>query len=158
MDKIWHILPHMLALLTDDSLSSSRVQMWVAHFRRQMESLEDNAMVGRPATATTEEDIGRVVHIVLVERRLTIKQIVNAISISREKIWNILHHSLGMAKVFYLLGATSSDTSQKNTILITSEESLTLLEADPAGFSECYDGRVPVPAVGTLPPHLAQRR
>lgn len=64
--------------------------MWAAEFRRK-ESLEDDTMSGGPATVSTEEEenIVRVHPIVMKYGRITMNQIINAISISRETFKNI---------------------------------------------------------------------
>ena len=88
MDKIWHrgvikylqikgltpkdIHTDMAATLRDDAPALSTVQKWTAEFK----SLEDDPRSGRPATATTQENIDRVVHhMVMDDRRLTVNQI-----------------------------------------------------------------------------------
>ena len=115
MDKIWHrgvikylqkkglapkdIHADMVATLGDDTPALSIVQKWTAEFNRSRESLEDDPRSGRPATATTQENIDRVNHMVMDDRRLTVNQIANAVGISRERVENILHNELGMSKV-----------------------------------------------------------
>ena len=115
MDKIWHlgvikylqkkgltpkdIHPDMVATLGDDAQALSNVKKWAAEFKRGRESLEDDPRSGRPVTATTQENIDRVYHMVMDDRRLTVNQIANAVGISRERVENILHNELGMSKV-----------------------------------------------------------
>lgn len=63
------------------------------------QTLEVDPSFGRTATATTEENIGRVHHMLIAYRRLDRTQIANAISISLERVENILHNEHDMTKV-----------------------------------------------------------
>ncbi|CAI9733412.1 Hypothetical predicted protein [Octopus vulgaris] len=154
MDKIWHrgvikylqkkglapkdIHADMVATLGNDAPALSTVQKWAAEFRKGRENLEDDSRSGRPATATTEENIDRVHHMVMDDRQLTINQIANAIRISRERVENILHKELGMLKVSARWVPRLLTSDQKDTRLITSRENLALFEADPADFLERF--------------------
>ena len=115
MDKLWHrsvikylqkkgltpmdIHADMLATMGDDAPALSTVKKWAAEFKRGRESLEDDPRSGRPASASTQENIDRVHHMVMDDRRLTVNQIADAVAISRERVENILHKELGMSKV-----------------------------------------------------------
>lgn len=89
----------MVTVLGDDNPVLSAVKKWVAEFRKWKESLEVNSRFGRPSTATIEENIVRVHHMVIDASRLTRNRIVNAIRMSRERIENIPHNALGITKV-----------------------------------------------------------
>lgn len=118
----------MVAILRDDSPALSTTQKWAAEFRRGRESPEDPS--GCPATANIKENINHN------DRRLTINQIANVISISHERVENILHNELGMTKVSAWWVSCLLILFQKCTKLITSWKILTLLESDPVGFLE----------------------
>ena len=107
MNNIWHrgvikylqkkgLIPKdihtdMVDTLGDDAPALSTVKKWAAEFKRGRESLEDDPRSGRPATATTQENIDRVHHMVMDDRRLSVNQIANTVVISRERVGNILH-------------------------------------------------------------------
>ena len=55
----------IVASFKDDAPALSTVQKWAAEFKRGSESLEDDPRSGRPATATTQENINRVHHMVM---------------------------------------------------------------------------------------------
>ena len=115
MDKIWHrgvirylqkkglttkeIHADMVSTLEDDAPALSTVKKWAAEFKRGRESLEDDPRLGRPSTATTQENIDRIHQMVMNDRRLTISHLANVVRISRERVENILHNELGMSKV-----------------------------------------------------------
>ncbi|KAL7374618.1 hypothetical protein ABVT39_004094 [Epinephelus coioides] len=162
MDKIWlrgvikylqkkefapkDIQADVVATLGDDAPALSTVQKWAAEFKRGRESLEDDPRSRCPATATTQENIANVHHMVMGDRRLTVNQIANAGSISSERLENILHNELGMLKVSTRWVPRPLTPDQKHTRLVMSQENLPRLEADPAGFlerfltqDECWD-------------------
>ena len=89
----------MAAKLGDDAPALSTVQKWAAEFKRGRESVEYDPRSGRPATATTQENIDRVHHIVMNDRRLTVNQIANVVGISREQVENILHKEHDISNV-----------------------------------------------------------
>ena len=115
MDKIWQrgiikylqkkglapkdIHADMVATLGDDAPALSTVKKWEAEFKKGRESLEDDPRSDCPVSATTQENIDRVHHMVMDDRRFTVNQIADAVAISRERVKNILHQKLGMSKV-----------------------------------------------------------
>lgn len=154
MDKIWHrgvikylqkkgltpkdIHADMVATLGDDAPALSTVKKWAAEFKRGRESLEDDPRSGRPASASTQENIDRVHHMVMDDRRLTVNQIADAVAISRERVENILHKELGMSKVSARWVPRLLTPDQKHTRLVMSQANLVLLEADPDSFLERF--------------------
>lgn len=70
---------------------------------------------------------------VMGDRGLTVNQIANAV-----RGENILHNELGMLKVSARWAPRLLTPDQKHTRLVMSQENLTRLEADPAGFLECF--------------------
>ena len=115
MDKIWHrgvirylqkkglttkeIHTDMVSTLGDDAPDLSTVKKWAAEFKRGRKSLPDDPRSGRFSPATTQKNIDRIHQMVMNDRRLTISHLANVISISRERVENILHNELGMSKV-----------------------------------------------------------
>ena len=65
----------MVATLGADDPALSTVQKWASEFMKGRESLEDDPRSGRPATATTQENIVRIHHTVMYDQRLTVNQI-----------------------------------------------------------------------------------
>ena len=115
MDTIWHrgvirylqkkglttkkIYADMVSTLGDDAPALSTMKKWAAEFKMARESLEDDPRSGRLSTPTIQENIDRIHQMVMNDRRLTISHLANVISISRERVENILHNELGMSKV-----------------------------------------------------------
>ena len=121
----------MVSTLGDDAPALSTVKKWAAEFKRRRESLEDDPRSGRPSRATTQENIDRIHQMVMNNRRLTIRHLANVISISRERVKNILHNELGMSKVSTRWVPRLLTPDQKLTRLVMSEANLARFEADP---------------------------
>lgn len=65
---------------------------------KRRESVEDDPISGRPTTATLV-NITLVHHMVIVDRQLTINHIANAISISIERVENVLNNEVDTMNV-----------------------------------------------------------
>ena len=115
MDAIWHrglirylqkkglapkeIHADKVATLGDDAPALSTVKKWAAEFKRGRKNLQDDPRSGGLSTTTTQENIDRIHQIAINDRRLTVNHIANVMSISRERVENILHKELDMSKV-----------------------------------------------------------
>lgn len=75
------------------------VQNWTAEFGSRRECLDDDPLIGRPATDTSEEIIDPFHCNVMGDRPLTVTKITNAI-ISCMTVENILRKEVGMKKAF----------------------------------------------------------
>ena len=75
---------------------------------------------------------------VMNDRRLAISHSANVISISRERVENILHNELGMAKVSAQWVSRLVTPDQKLIRLVMSEANLARFEADPDRFVERF--------------------
>ncbi|XP_029636823.1 uncharacterized protein LOC115212122 [Octopus sinensis] len=109
MDKIWHhgiikylqekglapkdIHADVVATLGADAPALSIVKKWAGR-----ESIKDDPRSRCPATATTQENIDHVQHMVMDDRRLNIDHIANAVGSSHKQVENILHDEL-MSKI-----------------------------------------------------------
>lgn len=87
------------AVYGDQSPSLSTVQFWAADFKRGRTSVFDEEREGRPKTATNEEMVKKVHKIVNADRRLKLHEIAEAVGISSERVYSILHEQLGMKKL-----------------------------------------------------------
>ena len=86
------ISPKEFHILEDDAPT---VKKWAAEFKRVGETLkmtQDWDVLPRPPLKKTD----RIHHMVMNDRRLTVNQIANVMSITRERVENILHKKLGM--------------------------------------------------------------
>ena len=79
--------------------SYAQVKFWVGEFKRGRTSLEDEARSVRPLDATDEEMCKKVRDLVYSDRRIQVKEIVQALGISHGSVSIILHDRLGMRKL-----------------------------------------------------------
>lgn len=104
--------------------SLSTVQNMTAEFKRR-KSFENDPKSRRSLTVITKEIIDRVHHMVMYNRRLTISQINNFITITHERFSDILHNELGLTKVSAWWVPRLLVPNQKRTRLSMSRENLT---------------------------------
>ena len=126
----------MVATLGDNAPALSTVKKLAAEFKRGRESLEDDLRSGRPSTATTQQNIDRIHKMVMDDRHLSVNYIANVMSISRERLENILHEELGVWKVLTQWVPRLLTPDQKLARPIMSEANLAAFEVDPDGFVE----------------------
>lgn len=74
----------------DAAPSFTTVKTWVGKFKRDRTSIFDEERSGRSKTATTDKIIDYVHQIVIDDRRLILREISDAASISHERV-HILH-------------------------------------------------------------------
>ena len=75
------------------------VYNWVNEFKRDRTSTCDTSRLGCPIKATTSEIIDKVHDIVLTNRRMKVREFVEATSISHGTVISILHEQLGVKKL-----------------------------------------------------------
>ena len=105
----------------------STVKKWAAELKWGRESLEADPRSGHSSTATLQENIDRIHQMVMNKGRLTISDLTNVISISREQVENILHNELGMSKISPRWVPWVLTPDQKLTKLVMREANLARL-------------------------------
>ncbi|KAL9916863.1 protein GVQW3-like [Glossina fuscipes] len=80
------------------SPSFTTVKFWVAEFRRGRTSLSDDDRSGRPKTATTDENKAKVHRMILDGRRVKIREIAEAMNMSKERVCHILNQDLSYSR------------------------------------------------------------
>lgn len=83
----------------DSAPSHGMVHKWFTEFRCGRTSTTDAERPGRPIEVTTEEMVTKIHDIVLEDRRVKVREIAKKVSISNERVFNILHEHLGMKKL-----------------------------------------------------------
>lgn len=96
-----HIHADIVTGFGEDASDVLTVRMWVGEFssvdERLMKMIQSVKFLQVPLPRNT---LIRVHNIVMGDKRLTLHQIINAISISSERVENILLRQLSMIKVF----------------------------------------------------------
>ena len=78
----------------DEALSQTEIKEWFNCFKSGRMSVESETRSGRPSTIRNEEVIEKVRQIVLEDQRLTLREIVEEVGISRESVYFILTEDL----------------------------------------------------------------
>ena len=87
------------AVYGNSAPSFTTVKFWAAEFKRGRTSLGDDERSGRPKTATTDDNIAKIHQMVLDNRRIKVREIEEAMNISKERVCHILNEDLGMRKL-----------------------------------------------------------
>lgn len=87
------------AVYGDCAPSFTTVKFWAAEFKRGRTSLGDDERSGRPKTATMDDNIAEIHQIVLDNRRVKVREIAEAMSMSKERVCYVLNEDLGMRKL-----------------------------------------------------------
>ena len=72
----------MLAVAFGEStMSRTQVQLWYNRFKEGREDVNDDARLGRPSTSTTDDNIEAVKKMILNNRRITIREVIDDVGI-----------------------------------------------------------------------------
>ncbi|XP_036144769.1 protein GVQW3-like [Monomorium pharaonis] len=75
------------------------VYNWVNEFKRGRTSTKGERRSGRPVEVTTPAIIDKIHDMVLSNRRIKVREIVEATGISQDTVFSILHEKLGVKKI-----------------------------------------------------------
>lgn len=114
--------------LRDSCPSYETIRLWVNEFKRGRTSIEDAAHSGAPKTAVTTEIIDKIHDMVLDDRRLKVRELVEATGISTERTIFILHNKLHMKKLCARWVPHLLNPQQKRIRMRTSAEYLQMLQ------------------------------
>ena len=79
--------------------SRTTVYRWFSEFKMGRTSTEDAPRSGRPKEATNAEIVKQVHRIVLSDRKVKLRELAEAVGISKERAGYILHNLLEMKKL-----------------------------------------------------------
>ena len=116
----------MNAVYRDSSPSLITIKYWFHEFKRGRTSVSDEESSGWPIEVTTEEMIEKIHGIVLNDRRIKVREIVEIVGISHERVLYILHQQLEMKKL--------SAVDQKRIRIDICKEVLCQFQLNPADF------------------------
>ncbi|KFM63759.1 hypothetical protein X975_18358, partial [Stegodyphus mimosarum] len=90
----------MVNVLGESPSSKTMVCKWASLFKSSRTSLEDDPSEGCPKTASTPEIIAKIQDMILEDRRLTERDLTEALGISLGTVSNILSVNLGFKKLY----------------------------------------------------------
>lgn len=110
------------------------ISFWVNEFKRGRTDTDDEPRSGRPKTATNQEMIDKVHDIVLADRRVKVLEIAEAVGISADRVWTILHEHLDMSKLSARWVPRLLTPEQRRNRVVTSESCLKMYKRNPQEF------------------------
>ena len=113
------------------TLDSSNVYRWYKMFSERRENVNDEERAGRPCTSTTDENIDEVKKIVLVNRRITVREVAEDLNISIGSFHSIFSNDLGMTRVAAKFAPKLLNFDQKQHRLNIAQEILDTVRNDP---------------------------
>jgi len=99
-----------------------------------MEDVGNHPNSGRPSTAKTQENVGKVARIVRGDRRLSIRAISELTNINKESVRQIFHDDLGMKTVCAKVVPKILTPEQKENRVKCCVDTLENIENDPDFF------------------------
>ena len=83
----------------ESAMSKTRVYECYKRFQDGREDVEDDKRPGRPSTSKTDENVEKVKEMVMNDRRITIREVADDVSISIGSYHEIFSNVLGMKRV-----------------------------------------------------------
>jgi histone-lysine N-methyltransferase SETMAR len=124
----------MLATLEEDCPSLTMVKKWVARFRTGHFEVTDEPRSGRPVSAATEENTDEIHDLILEDRRISVKKIVEILQISRERVSHVIRNILDMRKLSAKWIPKFLNADQKRNRVIASQAILARFHAGAEDF------------------------
>ncbi|XP_067135376.1 histone-lysine N-methyltransferase SETMAR-like [Centruroides vittatus] len=114
------------------------VYNWVNEFKCGRTSTKDEHCSGRPVEVTTSEMIDKIHDMILSDRRIKVREIVEATGISQGTIFSILHEKLGVKKISARWVPRLLSVENKRNHVVDSEAILALFCRNPDEFLRRY--------------------
>ncbi|UYV62215.1 hypothetical protein LAZ67_1008243 [Cordylochernes scorpioides] len=128
------IYEDMVDTLREDAPSYSAVKKWVAAFKLGRISTEDEHRPGRPVESVTQENIEKIHDLVMLDRRMTVRQIEETLGIPKTTVDRIMREHLGLRKLSACWVPKLLTPDQKAVRRKLSSDNLALFEANPEEF------------------------
>ena len=89
----------MLDVYHNDCLSYDVVKHWCKQFKCGRLSIHDESRSGRPSTSCCDDVVHKVEEMILLDRRVRVKNIAAELGISQGSVFDIIHGQMNMTKV-----------------------------------------------------------
>ncbi|CAF3544865.1 unnamed protein product [Rotaria sp. Silwood1] len=129
-----NIHERMTAIYGDSAPSRTMVFEWVPRFKNGQLNIEESPRSWRPISTTDEKTIKVVENLVIEDRRITIQEIAEILSISSGTVHGILHDHLHMTKVCSTWVPHSLTPLQRHERVEACEELLARYETEGNDF------------------------
>jgi transposase len=125
-------------VLWNSSPSFSIVSFRVSEFKRGRTHTNDEPRSGRPKTATTPEIVDKIHHMVLADRRIKVHEIAEAVRMSDERVFHILHNEFDLKKLSARCVPRLLSSEQKRVQAQTPDECLEVFQRNPKHFKKRF--------------------
>ncbi|UYV71883.1 hypothetical protein LAZ67_9000872 [Cordylochernes scorpioides] len=120
-----------IAVRGEATLDRSNVNRWYKMFSEGREDVNDVERAGRPSTSTTDEKINEVEKMILTNRRITVREVSEDLSISIGSCHSNFINDLGMRRVAAKFVPKLLNCDQKQHRMNIANEMLDLVRDDP---------------------------
>ena len=134
------ILERLREYLGTECPPLSTISWWVREFKRRRTTVEDNERVGRPISASDEQNIQKINEIVLSDRRIKVEQIALELKMSTGIVHKILTEHLGMRKISARWVPKLLSVSEKAKRVQFCQENLDFMEGENKFLSTVVTG------------------
>ncbi len=114
--------------------SNTTVKRWMQEFKFGRTSTNDEPRSGRPLGVTSPEMIARIEKLVTGDRKLKLRELADMVSISSERVYNILHNHLNMLKLCTRWVPRVITNDQKRERVECSEANLSMIKRNRSEF------------------------
>ena len=114
------------------------VYNWVNEFKRGRTSTKDEHRSGCPVEVITPEMIDKIHDMVLSDRRIKVREIVEATGISQGTVFSVLHEKLGVEKISARWVPRLLSEENKRNRVVDSDAVLALFCRNPDEFLSRY--------------------
>ncbi|UYV75970.1 hypothetical protein LAZ67_13001971 [Cordylochernes scorpioides] len=128
------IYEDMVDTLRKDAPSYSTVKKWVAAFKLGRISTEEEYRPGRPVESVIQENIYKMHDLVMLDRRMTVRQIEETFGNPKTTVDRIMREHLGLRKLSARWVPKLLTLDQKAVRRKLSSDNLSLFEANPEEF------------------------
>ena len=117
----------------EETMSRTCAFEWRKRFKDGREEVEDDPRSGRPSTSRMADNIGCVKQMVRADRPLTVRMIVEELSINKDTVWSIITENLEMRKVCAKMVPKLLSEDQKQQRVTVCQDIIEHLEDDSLG-------------------------
>ena len=83
----------------EEAMCRTQTYEWWKRFKEGRTSVDDDPRSGRPSTSKTDDNVAKVREVIRSNRRLTVREVAEEVSISKTVCHEILTENLGMHRI-----------------------------------------------------------
>lgn len=124
----------------EEAMGKSQAFEWFSKFKRGVTSVKDENRLGRPTSSKTNKNIDRVREMVLNDRRITIRELSDALALSFGSVQSILKDDLNMRRIAAKFVPRLLSNDQKESRVIACTDLKEQLKNDPRFMEKVITG------------------